>query len=132
MTERKSTYSPAITPEPVTPEVQPCGETVELNLFVRTPDGYDAHVKLSGTNPVKTVRRLADLSDVLAKAGFTPSQRPAAGRPQPQTTAAATGPACPTHGPDRVKPSQFGKGLFCSARDNGEYCRWSIKEVKAS
>lgn len=129
MSERKTTYT---TETPVPAEVQPCGETVELNLFVRTPDGYDAHVKLSGTSATKSVKRLGELSKVLAEAGFTPSQRPAAGRPQPQTTAAATGPACPEHGPDRIKPSKFGNGVYCAARnDDGSYCRWQERNLKA-
>lgn len=96
----------------------------EINVFVRTPDGYDAHVKLT-TTASKSVGRLSALSKALAEAGFMASQRGA--------SSPTTGPACPKH-PDRTRPSKHEpNGYFCSHRDDdGRYCDWSFSPKKGA
>ena len=48
---------------------------VELNLFVRTPEGFDGHVKVTEVPSMRLVAAMATVSKKLAEAGFVASPK---------------------------------------------------------
>ena len=47
------------------------GFTCEINIFCRTPDGYDAHIKSTDVDSSEVIGALTALSGRLAAEGFT-------------------------------------------------------------
>lgn len=88
------------------------------------------------TNNNNPLARLADLHRQIAAlygemAGESAPQpaRPAR-QVKPAKPAALAQDACPDHGPDSVRPSKYG-GLYCTARDEDGFCKWTSKQEAA-
>ena len=65
----------------------------EINIFCKTPDGYDAHIKISLLNRAKAATYLAQISAALSENGFAPSSRFPGKLPAPQDGPAPFEPA---------------------------------------
>lgn len=99
-----------------------CEAAAEINVFVRSPEGFEEHVKLTGMAAAKVIANLRALNLGLQEAGFTPSQRNGAGAGG--AVVEDDRPACPEHGRDKVAPSKFA-GWYCKKRlPDGTYCKW--------
>ena|SRR3990167_5217106 len=47
----------------------------EINIFLRTPEGFDAHLKIPVVNYLDAPKRLVELSRLLKEKEFEPQQR---------------------------------------------------------
>lgn len=54
---------------------------VEVNLFIRTPEGFDGHLKLTGVPYRSCIKTVADLSLALLERGFVYSPKAGGGKP---------------------------------------------------
>lgn len=101
--------------------------TAELNIF---GDGW--HLKLEGVPVVSAPKLLRETREALEKQGLPTSgnghQSRQEARQPSQAPSAVAEPSCPVHGPKRVKPSKFGAGWYCTAKQGDSYCAWTQQE----